>query len=272
MQVQIIKEFNELVVAAYLDYSKEMPCPGDMVTESKFGRIPAIKNCFVDMYVINKVRLYAADVLDALSHDTSLQYKRSDLTISVLEQEQPLVHTLCVDIYWTMNKLCTDGLLTTIIESMTFADLVRYTVWAYRCSVARQDDKEYDSSFGIITFSLPDMSVSLQSALKQLGLFSSIVGDKVVNEPYEDFVYVPGQLDQVEESSDESSGCSCSSDCIEPDTTFTRPSIKRRIMLQEPATGQIWYKGNFYQDTVSSESVGDSVCDRVVYSGKRAKH
>ena len=270
MQVQIIKEFNELVVEAYLDYSNDMPCPGDMVAESKFGRMPAIKNCFEDMYACNKVQLYAADVLDALSDDLSLQYKRSDLTISILEREQPLVHALCVDIYSTVDMLCTDGLLTTIIDSMTFADLVRYTVWAYRCRVKRPNDREYDSSFGVITFSLPDMSRSLQSALKQLGLFSAIVGDKVINEPYEDFVYVPGQLDQVVESSDESSGCS--SDYIEPDTTFTRPSIKRRIMLQEPATGQIWYKGNFYQDAVSSESVGDSVYDRVVYSGKRAKH
>jgi hypothetical protein len=50
-----------------------------------------IKNCFVDMYVINRYGS-AADVLDKRRYVS--QYKRSDHSFRI-EQEQPLVHTLC---------------------------------------------------------------------------------------------------------------------------------------------------------------------------------
>jgi hypothetical protein len=271
MQKQIIKEFNELVVDAYLSYSVDLPCRGDMVTESKFNDYPAIKNCFPDMYASNKIKPPTELVLDTDVDNPHLQYKKSATTMSILERVTPSIHALCKDIYKSVDMLCEDGVLTDIVQTLTFADLARYALWAYKCSIDDQFDREDDTKYGTVTFTLPDMSISLRSALNELGLYeiigSVVAVDKMISEPYEDIVRSHADMQLLEESSDESSGDS--SDYVESVLAYGRPTLKRKVMHHDLYLDQIWYKGTYGHDTVSSIDTTDSECDQVVRKVRR---
>jgi hypothetical protein len=78
MQVQIIKESNELVVAAYLITRKRCHVPAIWSPNLVWSHNDQ-ELLFVDMYVINKVPVSCSRRTRCVVVDTSLQYKRSDL-------------------------------------------------------------------------------------------------------------------------------------------------------------------------------------------------